>query len=309
MKTKVAVFGFNNLAQSVVHTVIKRRDLDLVGIIADETPVEIADSLNNDSIYAQAAHKFSTVKNELFVDDEPVVIGLADDWGIKSVDVVIDCVAESATMSAAKAYFAQGAAKVVFAAAADDVNEIILGVNEHELKTSGDAISAGGAAMCAVRPVRDIVADVCGVEQMLVTTVNGVLGCGSGGGCDCGDTCKCDGDCCMQNVESVPAPTLVASMSELVCLASRNVTVEKLNEAIVKAVKEPYYQGIIAATDLLLKPDAVIGESVSGIVELPRTVVQGHLVSIKLWYDRDWGYANRLVELAADLGKTSKVTQ
>jgi len=99
-------------------------------------------------------------------------------------------------------------------------------------------------------------------------------------------------------------PKLVASCSEFIFVSKHTITAEKINDSIAVAAKAPYYQGIIAVSDEPVVGDQAIGESVSGLVDVTRTEVQGgRLVSVKIWYDREWSYANRIVEITADYAK------
>jgi glyceraldehyde 3-phosphate dehydrogenase len=93
-------------------------------------------------------------------------------------------------------------------------------------------------------------------------------------------------------------------LSDITALLKRNVTVEELNESFKKAAKEPYYEGILGVSEEPLVSSDYIGNSHSGIVDLPLTkVVDGNLVKVMVWYDNEWGYSNRLVEVVADAGK------
>jgi glyceraldehyde 3-phosphate dehydrogenase len=104
---------------------------------------------------------------------------------------------------------------------------------------------------------------------------------------------------------SVRVPTPVVSISDVTALLSRDVTVEEVNEAFKKAAKEPYFQGILAVSDEPLVSSDYIGNSNSGTVDLPLTkVVGGNLIKVMVWYDNEWGYSNRLVELVADVAKS-----
>lgn len=99
-------------------------------------------------------------------------------------------------------------------------------------------------------------------------------------------------------------PTPVVSISDVVTLLSKDVTVEEVNAAFKKAADEPYFQGILAVNEEPLVSRDFIGNPHSGIVDLPLTrVVGGNLVKIAVWYDNEWGYSNRLVELVADIGR------
>jgi glyceraldehyde 3-phosphate dehydrogenase len=103
---------------------------------------------------------------------------------------------------------------------------------------------------------------------------------------------------------SVRVPTPVVSLSDFVIITKRNVTIDEVKNAFRKAAGEPYYQGILAVTDEELVSSDFIGNSHSTIVDLPLTaVVGGNMLKVVAWYDNEWGYSNRLVELVADTGR------
>ncbi len=88
-------------------------------------------------------------------------------------------------------------------------------------------------------------------------------------------------------------------------VTKKDVTVEQVNEAFTKASKEAYYQGILTVTEEELVSTDFIGNSHSAIVDLKLTqVVGGNLLKVTAWYDNEWGYSNRLVEVTADAGKS-----
>ena len=104
---------------------------------------------------------------------------------------------------------------------------------------------------------------------------------------------------------SIRVPTSVVSISDVTALLSRDVTVDEINGAFKKAAAEPFYQGILAVSDEPLVSRDYIGNSNSGTVDLALTkVVDGNLIKICVWYDNEWGYSNRLVELVADVGRS-----
>ncbi len=101
---------------------------------------------------------------------------------------------------------------------------------------------------------------------------------------------------------SVRVPTPVVSLSDVTALLRRDVTVEQVNDAFKKAAQSNFYQGILGVSEEPLVSRDFIGNSYSGIVDLPLTkVVGGNLIKVMVWYDNEWGYSNRLVELVADV--------
>jgi glyceraldehyde 3-phosphate dehydrogenase len=104
---------------------------------------------------------------------------------------------------------------------------------------------------------------------------------------------------------SLRVPTPVVSLSDFVVVTKKDTTKEEVIEVFKKAATEPFYQGILDVTEEELVSSDFKGNSHSSIVDLPLTaVVGGNLVKVVAWYDNEWGYSNRLVELTADVGRT-----
>jgi glyceraldehyde 3-phosphate dehydrogenase len=103
---------------------------------------------------------------------------------------------------------------------------------------------------------------------------------------------------------SIRVPTPVVSLSDFVIITKRDVTVEEVNEVFKKAAKEPFWQGILDVTEEELVSSDFIGNSHSAIVDLKLTaVIGGNMLKVVAWYDNEWGYSNRLVEVVADTGR------
>ena len=101
---------------------------------------------------------------------------------------------------------------------------------------------------------------------------------------------------------SVRVPTAVVSLSDITAVLKRNTTKEEINEVFKRAAADPFYQGILTVTEEPLVSTDFRGNSHSSIVDLELTnVVGGNLVKIVAWYDNEWGYSNRLVEIVADV--------
>ena len=99
-------------------------------------------------------------------------------------------------------------------------------------------------------------------------------------------------------------PTPVVSLSDITAVIKRNTTKEELVAFFKKIANEQYYQGIIGVTEEELVSIDYRGNSHSSIVDLKLTdVIGGNLIKVVAWYDNEWGYSNRLVELTVDLGK------
>ena len=99
-------------------------------------------------------------------------------------------------------------------------------------------------------------------------------------------------------------PTSVVSISDITMLLKRDTNTDELKDQLRQATGEDRYQGVISYSDNQLVSSDFIGDPHSGIIDIPLTnVVGGNLVKVVVWYDNEWGYSNRLVELAAKLGQ------
>jgi glyceraldehyde 3-phosphate dehydrogenase len=102
---------------------------------------------------------------------------------------------------------------------------------------------------------------------------------------------------------SVRVPTPVVSLSDITAIIKQDTTKEELAELFKNAAKEPYYKGIIGVTEEELVSSDFIGDPHSCIIDLPLLdVVGGNMIKVVAWYDNEWGYSNRLVELTVDFG-------
>lgn len=305
----MALYGFGRLGRAVYHIAARRGDMEVVMVADDESPEYIVDALMSDVVYASVEQQFEAAEggfhhHERHIHVQPVQA--ADIWKNHDIDIVIDTLTEYPDKAVTKQHQAAGAKRVLFAAPSRDVTTIVYGANDLDIKTAADAVSAGGAEWAAALPVFEVIDSICGREKSLLTTVNGAI-------CACQNV-SCEHEHPVDEPFSptgavLEAPKLVASLTELVVYAERSATVEKLNAAFEKAAKEPYYQGILTARTEPVKADDIIGDSYSAVIDLTKTsVAGGRLLSVKVWHDREWGYANRLVELAADFAKTGKAT-
>ena len=102
---------------------------------------------------------------------------------------------------------------------------------------------------------------------------------------------------------SIRVPVPVVSLSDITALLKEDVRAEEINEAFRAAAKNPLYKEILGVTDEQVVSSDFIGDPRSAIVDLQMTrVVDGNLVKVMAWYDNEWGYSNRLVEQAIELG-------
>jgi glyceraldehyde 3-phosphate dehydrogenase len=221
-----------------------------------------------------------------------------------------------------------GAKRVVISGPtkSDGVDTIVLGANDDKLEGATEVISNASCTTNSLGAVMAILDSEFGVEKSVLTTVHSYTA--SQALQDAPNKDVREGRNAAENIVptttgaaiavtltlpqlkdkfdglSIRVPTPVVSISDITAVLKRNVTVEELNNAFKKAAKEPYYQGILAVSEEPLVSSDYIGNSHSGTVDLLLTkVVDGNLVKVMVWYDNEWGYSNRLVEVVADTGR------
>jgi glyceraldehyde 3-phosphate dehydrogenase len=221
-----------------------------------------------------------------------------------------------------------GAKRVVISAPtkSEGVDTLVIGANDDKLEKSSDIISNASCTTNSLAAVMAIMDSTFGVKKAMLTTVHSYTA--SQALQDGPSKDLREGRNAAENIVptttgaaiavsltlpqfkgkfdglSVRVPTPVVSLSDITLLLEKNTTSEEINDVFKKAVTEPYYQGILDVSDEPLVSSDYIGNSHSGIVDLLLTnVVDGNLAKVVVWYDNEWGYSNRLVEVVADLGK------
>ena len=335
MKTKVAINGFGRIGRMAFRIMAERSDVEVVGINDLTDTKTLAHLLKHDTNYGQFSHKVEFDETSLIVDGVHVPVYAEKDpallpWGNLQVDVVIESTGRFVTTEAASAHLQAGAKKVVLSAPAKDdgiTKTLVIGANEDELKDAGDVISNASCTTNSIAAVMDIMEREFGIEKAMLTTVHSYTASQDlqdGPGKDLREA-----RAAAENIVptttgaaiavaltipslkgkfdglSVRVPTSVVSLSDVTMLLKRNTTKEEINDIFKKVAAEPYYQGILDVSNEPLVSRDYVGNSHSGTVDLLLTnVVAGNLVKVVVWYDNEWGYSNRLVEMVADVGKT-----
>lgn len=335
MKTRVAINGFGRIGRTAFKIALERSDIEVVAI-NDLTDIPtLAYLLKYDSAYGVYQHDVKVNETGLVVNGHHVKVLAEKDpaslpWGAHGVDVVIESTGLFTSPEKARAHVdPAGAKKVVISAPAkgDGANTIVLGVNEDAIDKAGAVISNASCTTNCITPVAAVIESHFGIEKAMMTTVHSYTA--SQRLVDAPAKDLREGRAAAQNIVptttgatvaaakalpalegifdglSVRVPTQVVSLSDFTFVTKKKVTVEEVNEVFRKSAKEPYYQGILAVTDEPLVSSDLKGDSHSAIVDLGLTaVVAGDMVKVVAWYDNEWGYSNRLVELVADLGKS-----
>ncbi len=266
---------------------------------------------------------------ELIVDGTQIPVFSQKDasklpWKDLDVDVVLECTGHFLTAELSQAHLNAGAKKVAISAPAkDDTPTFVIGVND-DTYAGQSIISDASCTTNCISAIAKIMDDTFGVEKAMMTTIHAYTS----------DQELQDGGhhdprrarAAAQNIVptttgatvaatkavphlagkfdglSIRVPVSVGSLSDFTFVLKRDTTVEEINDVLTKAAANPIFDNTIRVTTDPIVSSDVIGDEHSSIVDLSLTqVVQGNLAKVIAWYDNEWGYANRLVEISLKL--------
>ncbi len=333
MKTKVAINGFGRIGRNAFKIAFERSDIEIVAINDLTDTKTLASLLKHDSNYGTYEHDVTYDESHLIIKGQKIKVLAERDpallpWEENNIDVVIESTGFFVDPAKAKAHISAGAKKVVLSGPAkgDGATTVVLGVNEDKLEVAGDIISNASCTTNCITPVAAVIESNFGIEKAMMTTIHSYTA--SQALQDAPNKDLREGRNAAENIVptttgaskaaalalpalegifgglSIRVPTPVVSLSDFVIITKRPVTVEEVNEVFMKASKTPYYEGILAVTDEELVSRDFIGNSHSATVDMKLTaVIGGNMLKVVAWYDNEWGYSNRLVEVVADTGR------
>ena len=331
MSKKIAINGFGRIGRNAFKLAFERDDIEVVAINDLTDTKTLAHLLKHDSTYGTYHYDVSYDENSIFVAGKQIRVLAERDpallpWGEIGIDVVIEATGLFVQPEKARAHINAGAKKVVISAPAkgEGAKFIVLGVNEHELTREDDIISNASCTTNCIAPVMAVLEREFGIEKSLMTTVHSYTA--SQRILDAPAKDLREARSAAENIVptttgaaiatakvipslegkfdglSVRVPTPVVALSDITAVLKRNTTKEEINEVFKRAAADPFYQGILAVTDEPLVSMDFKGNSHSSIVDLSLTnVVDRNLIKVVAWYDNEWGYSNRLVEIVADV--------
>jgi glyceraldehyde 3-phosphate dehydrogenase len=332
--SKIGINGFGRIGRNAFKLAFDRSDLEVVAVNDLTDTKTLAYLLKHDSNYGTYKYDVSYDDTGIIVNGQHIKVTAEKDpaalpWGDLGVDLVIESTGRFTEKETAELHIKAGAKRVVISgpSKSDGVDTIVLGANEDKVEGASEVISNASCTTNSLGAVMAVLDAEFGVQKSLLTTVHSYTA--SQALQDAPAKDLREGRNAAENIVptttgaaiavtktlpqlegkfdglSIRVPTPVVSISDVTVLLERDVTVEEINAAFKKAATEPYYQGILGVSEEPLVSRDYIGNSHSGIVDLLLTkVVGGNLAKVMVWYDNEWGYSNRLVELVADVAKT-----
>ena len=332
MTTRVGINGFGRIGRNFYRAIDEQgADIEVVAVNDLTDPKTLAHLLKYDSVLGRFDADVSYTDDSITVDGHTIKVFAERDpanlpWGDLGVDVVIESTGFFTDGAAAQKHIDAGAKKVIISAPGKNIDgTFVMGVNDQDYNPETDnIISNASCTTNCLAPLAKVMDEAFGIERGLMTTIHAYTGdqrlldaphkdlrraraaalniipTSTGAAKAVALVLpelagKMDG-----YALRVPVPT--GSVTDLTFIASRPVTVEEVNAA-VKAAADGDLKGILEYSEDPLVSKDIEGDPASSIFDSGLTKVIDNEVKVVSWYDNEWGYSNRLVDLTVLVGE------
>ncbi len=333
MKPRVAINGFGRIGRLLFRINLKNDLLDIVAINDPNPATTMAHFLKYDSSYGKIDAELEVKgEDELIVNGKSIKIFHDRDplnlpWRDLEIDIVMEATGVFRDREGASKHLQAGAKRVLITATGKDPDRtLVMGVNENELHAEKDVIISNASCTTnCIAPIVKVINEEFGIEKGLLTTIHAVTT--SQNLLDASHKDLRRGRSALTSMiptttgaakavalvlpemegklngmaVRVPLPTV--SMVDFVCEVSRDTTVEEVNDVLKKAASGKM-KGILDVCDEMCVSVDFKGTHYSSVIDAPSTeVIGGNMIKIIAWYDNEWGYSERTVEMAALIGE------
>jgi glyceraldehyde 3-phosphate dehydrogenase len=331
MAVKVGINGFGRIGRLVFRRSLELGNIDFVGINDLTDAKTLAHLLKYDSVHGKFKGEVYADGNNLVVNGEKIAITAEKDpaklnWGSLGVDVVIESTGVFRSKEDCMKHISAGAKKVILTVPSKgDVDAtVVLGVNDEILKGDEKVVSNASCTTNCLAPMVKVLHDNFGLEKGFMATIHSytndqrlldlphkdlrrarsaavsIIPTTTGAAKAVGKVIpdlngKLDG-------YSLRVPTPDGSLTDLTATLKKEVTIEEVNQAMKKAAEGPM-KGILEYTEEPLVSADIVGNPHSSIFDALSTMVQGNLVKVVSWYDNEFGYSCRVVDLLLKISK------
>jgi glyceraldehyde 3-phosphate dehydrogenase len=328
MKKKVAINGLGRIGNQVLRHYINSLPKNCEIVAANTSSVEdAAYLLKYDSVHGKADFDIKTATNKLIVDGHEITIVSSHNpkelpWKDLGVDIVLECTGQYVEGSAAAAHIEAGAKKVIISAPGKNVDlTIVKGVN-HETYDNAKhhVISNASCTTNSLAPVMKVLEDSFGVENAMITTTHAYTASqttvdkrakkrrrGRAGAINIIPTSTGAATATVEVIPSlagkmeamalrVPVPD--GAITEIVALLKQDVTVESINKAFEDAANGNLNGVLEFSTEEIVSSDIINNRHSSIIDGLSTSTVGNRMIKVMAWYDNEYGYSQRLLEVA-----------
>jgi glyceraldehyde 3-phosphate dehydrogenase len=336
MATKVAINGFGRIGRAVARIIFERKgDLELVAINDLADAKSLAHLFKYDTVMGKWGGTIEAGDSELVINGKSVKVLAVKNpaelpWKDMGVKVVLESTGIFRKAESPKGGYADhikaGAEKVMLSVPAkDDIDAtIVLGVNDEMLTSKVKCVSNASCTTNCLAPLAKTINDAFGIEQGVMTTIHAytndqrvadmihsdlrraraaganIIPTTTGAAKAIGKVIpeldgKLDGF-------AVRVPIPVGSIVDLVVNVKKDVTVDSVNQAVKKSAEGPM-KGILVYCDEPIVSSDIVKNPASSIFDSLCTMVIGRIVKVVSWYDNEWGYSNRSVDIMEKMAK------
>ncbi|SDW46597.1 glyceraldehyde-3-phosphate dehydrogenase (NAD+) [Marininema mesophilum] len=332
MATKIGINGFGRIGRGVFRVAMKNPELEVVAINDLTDADTLAHLLKYDSIHGKYDGSVEVSSKGLMVDGKEVAVIAERDpaqlpWGELGVEIVVESTGRFTKKADAEKHRQAGAKKVIISAPANDEDlTIVVGVNEDKYDpVAHNIISNASCTTNCLSPVVKVLHEKFGVRRGLMTTVHSytndqqildlphkdlrraraaaesIIPTSTGAAKAVTKVLpELEG---RLNGFSMRVPTPNVSVVDFVAETDKEVTVDEVNEALLQAA-EGNLKGILGYSDEPLVSKDYNGDPRSSIIDALSTMIQdGNMVKVVSWYDNEWGFSNRMVDLMVYIAK------
>jgi glyceraldehyde 3-phosphate dehydrogenase len=333
MAIRIGINGFGRIGRLVFRRALEFEDVEVVKINDLTDNATLAYLLKYDTVHGVFHGEVQADADAIYVNGKKVLASSEPDpkalkWGEVGVDFVIESTGVFRSRDKAAQHLQAGAKKVIISAPAKDAVDatIVLGVNDHQLDPSMQIVSNASCTTNCIAPMVKVLDDAFGVEQGYVTTVHAytadqrlqdaphkdlrraraaamnIVPTTTGAAKAVGLVLphlqgKLDGI-------AIRVPTITGSITDLVVTLKTSASVEAINEAFQSAANT-HLKGILQYCEDPIVSSDIVGNPHSCIFDALSTAVNGKMAKVLGWYDNEWGYACRLVDLVRKMATLS----
>ncbi len=340
MAIKVGINGFGRIGRNFYRAYLKRSpDFQIVAVNDLAEPEVLAHVLKYDSTHGVLDGDVSASEDGISVEGQTFKVLSEREpeklpWGDLGVDLVVESTGFFTARDGAQKHVDAGAQKVIISAPATDPDiTIVLGVNDEKYDASEHSIVSNASCTTnCVAPMAKVLLDEFGIETGFMTTVHAYtteqqlldqIAATRKGKVDLRRIRAAPQNIVPATTGAAKATSLVipelkgkldgmalrapvadGSVTDLVCVLSRETSIDEINEAFRRASGEDGWNGILEYTEDPIVSSDIVGNSHSCIIDAQSTMANGRMVKVIGWYDNEWGYSCRLADLVERMATT-----
>ncbi|MFO7964532.1 MAG: type I glyceraldehyde-3-phosphate dehydrogenase [Desulfobacterales bacterium] len=331
MGVRIGINGFGRIGRLLFRAALNHPEIEIAAINDLTAPSTLAHLLKYDSVHGKLENEITATNDAVIVDKTAIAVTMAKNpadipWGDHAVDIVAECTGIFRDKAGASGHLTAGARKVIISAPAKDPDTtIVMGVNDtHYNPRSHHIVSNASCTTNCLAPVAKVLLEHFGIRAGLMTTIHSYTGdqrlldfphkdlrraraaalsmIPTSTGAAKAVSLVLPELADKLNGLAVRVPTPNVSLVDLVVTVEKaGITVSEVNEAM-KSASETSLKGILGYTDDPLVSADFNGCSLSSVVDGPTTYVVDQMVKVLAWYDNEFGYSSRMVDLAAMIG-------